>query len=183
VKIKDPKTGEERDETDDERKAREDKAREDAAAADADIEKVKADRDKWKTEARKWEDRAKENSGAAAELKKLQDASKSEEQKRSDDKKAAEDRAAKAETDLVRLRIATRKGLTEAQARRLVGTTEEELEKDADELLKSFKPNEEPAGNGVTRRPRESMRPGTGGNAEPAVDVKKVVDEAMASGR
>lgn len=179
MKIKDPKTGEEREETDDERKAREAKEREEAAGTDDDIEKVRADRDKWKAEARKWEGRAKENAGAAAELKKIQDSEKSEEQKRADEKKAADDRAARAEGENLRLRVAMRKGLTDVQAKRLVGNTEEELDADADELLKSFKVDDE-AGAGVTRRPQEKLKPGSGrGPAEPAPDVKKIVDQAM----
>lgn len=40
----------------------------------------------------------------------------------------------------VRMEVAAAKGLTAAQAKRLVGTTSEELEADADELLSTFKP-------------------------------------------
>lgn len=40
--------------------------------------------------------------------------------------------------EVLKLRVALKKGLTETQAKRLVGTTEEELEKDADELVESF---------------------------------------------
>lgn len=42
--------------------------------------------------------------------------------------------------ELARLRVALRKGLTEKQAARLSGTTEEELEADADEYLAEVKP-------------------------------------------
>lgn len=184
MKITDPKTGEEREETDDERKAREANERENTNGSDDDIEKLRTDRDKWKGEARKWETRAKENAGAAAELKKIQDSQKSEEQKRLDEKRESDERAAKAEGENLRLRVAMRKGLTDVQAKRLVGNTEEELDADADELLKSFKVNEEETGAGVTRRPQEKLKPGSGrGPAEPAPDVKKIVDEAMASTR
>jgi predicted RNase H-like nuclease (RuvC/YqgF family) len=40
--------------------------------------------------------------------------------------------------EVLRLRVALKKGLSETQAKRLVGKTEEELEADADDLLASF---------------------------------------------
>jgi hypothetical protein len=71
----------------------------------------------------------------AAEFDKAQEASKSELQK-------AADRAAQAEKERDELRlaharaeVALDKGLTPTQAKRLVGSTKEELEADADELL------------------------------------------------
>lgn len=116
----------------------------------------------WKAEARKWEARAKENKDAATRLKELEDAQKSEEQR-------LKDRIAELETaslEAARLRVALRKGLTETQAKRLVGTTDEELEADADELLASFKTdNPEPEGSG--RRPKERLRPGATPSTEP----------------
>jgi hypothetical protein len=67
-----------------------------------------------------------------------------EQASRSDVEKAAE-RAAAAERDrddargrLDRLEVALEKGLTPSQAKRLVGSTREELEADADELLKDL---------------------------------------------
>lgn len=71
----------------------------------------------------------------AAEFDKSQEASKTEVQK-------ATERAEKAEADLaaiqsssLRSEVALAKGLTPTQAKRLVGSTREELEADADELL------------------------------------------------
>jgi hypothetical protein len=62
------------------------------------------------------------------------DADKSEAEKRA----AAEERATQAELRAARLEVAAEKGLTPAQARRLVGTTKEELEADADQILIDF---------------------------------------------
>lgn len=62
------------------------------------------------------------------------DADKSETERRA----AAEERAAAAELRAMRIEVATEKGLTPAQAKRLVGTTREELEADADDLLATF---------------------------------------------
>jgi len=185
VKVKDPKTGEERDETDDERNAREATERTKHGEDDTDLEKLKADRDRWKEQSKKQETRAKENAAAATRLKEIEDNAKSEGQKTDEAKRAAEERAAHAEHELVKLRVAMRKGLTDVQAKRLVGNTEEELEADADELLTSFvKKDDDESGAGVTRRPRAALKPGSGARtAEPAMDVKKIVDEAMAVGR
>lgn len=195
MKVVDKETGKERDETAAEQKAREDaeKAAKDAersaggATDEDDLESVTKNRDYWKRESRKHEDQAKANAGAAIELKKLQDAQKSDEQKASE--KAREDAESRKtlERDLARARVALKKGLSESQAKRLVGSTEEEMETDAEELLKTFKSsdeeNETGAGGGVTRRPAEVVRSGTGKVAAGKLDVTKIVDEAMATGR
>lgn len=62
------------------------------------------------------------------------DADRSETEKRV----AAEERAAAAELRALRLEVASDKGLTPAQAKRLVGGTRQELEADADEILRDF---------------------------------------------
>lgn len=62
------------------------------------------------------------------------DADKSEAEKRA----AADARADAAELRATRLEVAHEKGLTPAQAKRLVGSTREELEADADEVLRDF---------------------------------------------
>jgi hypothetical protein len=64
------------------------------------------------------------------------DADKTEAEKRA----AAEQRATDAEARAMRLEVASEKGLTAAQAKRLIGSTREELEADADELLTTFTP-------------------------------------------
>lgn len=62
------------------------------------------------------------------------DADKSEAERRA----AAEQRAQEADLRATRMEVAFTKGLTPAQAKRLVGSTREELEADADEVLKDF---------------------------------------------
>jgi hypothetical protein len=62
------------------------------------------------------------------------DADKSEAEKRA----AAEQRAVDAELRATRLEVAHEKGLTPAQAKRLVGSTRDELAADADEILRDF---------------------------------------------
>jgi len=195
AKVKDPTTGEERDETEDERKARE--AAEQAGEAE-DEEPTDPDARVafWRKQSKGWERKAKADKDtintlrtrlrdlepAAARLKEIEDKNKSDGQKADEAKKAAEDRAATAERDLMRLRVAMRKGLTDAQAKRLVGATEAELETDADELLKSFvKSDEEEPEPGVTRRPRAALRPGSGNRTqEPEESVDSIVEKAYA---
>lgn len=53
---------------------------------------------------------------------------------------ARADKAERAASEVIRLRVALTKGLTESQAKRLQGETEEELSADADDYLKDLKP-------------------------------------------
>src|SRR5699024_3462059 len=76
---------------------------------------------------------------AEEKLSQYEDASKSDSERTSEKLSAAEKRAEEAESRLLRLEVAQEKGLTAAQAKRLVGGTREELESDADELLDTFK--------------------------------------------
>lgn len=85
---------------------------------------------------------AKERDALAARLKEFEDRDKTEQQKLAERAEAAEKRAQELESRALRLEVASEKGLNAAQAKRLVGTTREELEADADELLETFKPAE-----------------------------------------
>lgn len=76
---------------------------------------------------------------AAAQLEEIKQSQQTAEEKAAGALKAAEDRAETAESSLIRLQVAFDKGLTPAQAKRLVGSNREELEADADELLETFK--------------------------------------------
>jgi len=92
----------------------------------------------WKQKAREQETRAKANASAAEKLAAFEDRDKTEAQKLTERAEAAEKRATDLESRAVRLEVASEKGLTPAQAKRLVGTTREELEADADDLLATF---------------------------------------------
>lgn len=118
----------------------------------------------WKVEARKWEQRAKDNAKAAERLAKLEEAQKTDEQKRADAQAAAEKRAAEADIRALRLEVAFAKGLTPAQAKRLVGTTREEFEADADEIKRDFPVT--PA------KPKPD--PTQGGSDKPALSQKEI---------
>lgn len=93
--------------------------------------------------------------------------------------------------ETLKLRVALDKNLTAFQAKRLVGNTKEELEADADEILKAWggtgqggdegdegEEGEEGEGTPPTRQPRRLRNPanngqGSGGNQE--IDITKAV--------
>lgn len=82
----------------------------------------------------------KEAQDLRLKLQTFEDRDKTEAQKLTDRAEAAEKRAVDLESRALRLEVASERGLTSAQARRLVGSTREELEADAAELLETFKP-------------------------------------------
>lgn len=86
----------------------------------------------WKAKAREWERRAKDNKAAADELAELRESQKTEAEKVADRLAVAEKRAADAEAKALRAEIATAKGVP---AELLNGSTAEELEAHADQLL------------------------------------------------
>lgn len=112
-----------------------------------------------------------------AQLKELTDKDKSEVEKLREEvaslTRDRDDAAAKA----LRHEVAAAKGLTAAQAKRLVGATKEELEADADEILEAF----QPAAGGSTpppsRRPAADLRGGSDPTDEPEeTDPKKLAE-------
>lgn len=117
-------------------------------------------------------------------LKELEDRDKSETDKLKDAVTVAEKRAAVAEAKILRLEVAAEKGLTMAQAKRLVGETREELEADAVELLESFGAT----GNGTggvkpTGKPKEKLRPGHVPDADGEPDMGKVAELVLKQAR
>jgi hypothetical protein len=89
-------------------------------------------------------------------------------------------KAGETSVETIKLRVALEKGLTPTQAKRLVGTTEEELTADADEILESWgsngKSDEDEGGKPPTRQAR---RLGNSGDPDPDgddIDVDKALD-------
>lgn len=133
----------------------------------------------WKSEARKWETRAKENSSAAARLKEFEDKDKTETQRLTEDRDGHKTRADTSEASLVRLEVALEKapeGMKPAEvlrwAKRLSGSTKEELEADAAELFESFGGTASSPGSS---RPQERLRGGGDPDEEPDPDLTKVI--------
>ena len=90
---------------------------------------------------------------------------------------AAEEKLSKIERDQLLSKVAGAKGLTDDQAKRLRGTTREELDADADELLAAFKPE----GDDSSRhrgRPQENLRSGAVPGVE-GEDVDAIADRVL----
>ena len=82
-------------------------------------------------------------------LKEFEDRDKTEQERATEARQAAERERDEARSHALRLEVAFAKGLTPAQAKRLVGSSREELEADADDILENFpaKPNPRPTGS------------------------------------
>lgn len=92
----------------------------------------------WKKEARKWETRAKEASAfkeQADKWREYENNQKSEHEKLAEELARAKEEASQASTELLRLKIASEKGITGDALELLTGSTQEELEAKADKLL------------------------------------------------
>lgn len=130
--------------------------REEKAQADLAAEKKRADDAEAALAAKEAEAARKGEDDATRTAREKQEA---------EAKTAAEkDRADKAELKALRLEVAAEKGLKPSQAKRLVGTTKEELEADADEILEDFKPGGEEEGDDADairtgNRPRTTRNP------------------------
>lgn len=131
----------------------------------------------------------KELQPLAAKAKQLEDAKKSEAEKLNEKLTSAEKRAADAEQRLLRAEVAAEKGLSAAQAKRLVGATREELEADADDLLTVFGSSSkdgDTSKGGKGRTSPDRLRPGGMPNpkepslAERIAEAEKAKDWATA---
>lgn len=120
---------------------------------------------------------------AEGQLAKIDEEGKTELQKAADRATSAEQKVADLELRALRAEVAAEKGLTPAQAKRLVGATVEELQADADELLASFGPQQNPAG---TPAGRPTDRPAAG-SSDPTqqpveLDPAKLAESVPRSG-
>lgn len=120
---------------------------------------------------------------AEKSLKEREDAEKSELQRAQEAAKEAEQRAEDAEAQALRLKVAARKGLSEKQASRLVGDTEEDLEADADELIAEFTRDDESEDDSdeqpLSRRPKEKLESGADPDAEEQPDPDEIADKIL----
>lgn len=94
------------------------------------------------------------------------DAEKTELEKLAEANADATSKLSAAEKRLVRLEIALAKGLTQAQMKRLVGDTQEELEADAEELLELLGESKTVESKGRPKDLRGGGKPGDGTSLE-----------------
>lgn len=119
----------------------------------------------------------KEAETTRLKLKEYEDRDKTETQKLAEDRDGHKIRADSAEGKLARLEIALEKGLTPSQAKRLVGSTREELEADADELIADLGGKKKAP---VTGKPTERLRAGGDPDEEPhETDPDKLAAAAL----
>jgi len=103
---------------------------------------------------------------AKREAQEREDQNKSEQQRTTERAVSAEARADQAEKRLMRYEVAQKKKLPTEMADRLVGDTKEELEKDADKLVKQFNSGlAASGGSGLDQGDRSGGGPGSGGGS------------------
>lgn len=121
-----------------------------------------------------------------SKLQELEDKDKPELERLTNTASSEKKRADELQAKLDRLEVALDKGLTSAQAKRLVGSTRDELEKDADELLETFgggkgkgkdgddveddDDTDKTKGRGTGGRPKERLRGGAVDDADAEED-------------
>lgn len=115
-------------------------AKDDIEQIAAQADKPDAVRNAIQAERDKAAQAAKEVAALAKKIKAYEDRDKSEQQKLEEAKAQAEKDAAEARSELLRLRVASKKQLPPELAERLRGADEKELEQDADRLLELVKP-------------------------------------------
>ena len=124
-------------------------------------------------------------------LTELQDKDKPEIERLTNQLAEANQRAEKAEAAALRQEVAMEKGLTAAQARRLVGATKDELEADANDLLETFGSGKSTTDEGadqdkgkpqVDGRPKPSLKGGSNPTEQPKTDIAAMVDAIPRSG-
>jgi len=119
--------------------------------------------ERLRREAANYRTKVRELEPQAKRAQEMDEATKTEIQKALDRVAQAEQVAQAAQLEAARLRAANAHGLTEAQARRLVGATPEELDTDAKEFAKEL------GTNGAGRRPAD-LKQGARGPATTAED-------------
>jgi hypothetical protein len=97
---------------------------------------VESDDTDWKSEARKWESRAKSNVEAADRWREYESSLKSEDEKRAERLAQVEAELTAERAERTRLEVASEKGIMAEAVKLLTGTTREEIESQADALLK-----------------------------------------------
>lgn len=108
----------------------------------------------------------------AAKFDEADQASKSELQKATEALAAAEKERDGLRLEGIRAQVALAKGLTASQAKRLVGSTKEELEADADELIKDIGATKQP----TPKKDPKSLKSGASGSAETTTGKERAAD-------
>ncbi len=135
--------------------------------------------EKVRKEAAGYRTKVRELEPLATRAKELEDAGRSDLEKLTARAEKAEREHAEAVARALRLDVAFEKGLTPAQAKRLVGASREELEADADEILRDFPVKERRFQGGADNGPREATAPANPRQA----DLQQIEADLAASRR
>lgn len=126
-----------------------------------------------------------------SKVQEIEDKDKSENERLQSQVAELTKRAEAAEATVDRFEVAAAKGLTPAQARRLVGSTKEELEADADEMRAELgldkeeeKSEEEESTNEEQGLglPKEDLKEGASNAGDAQPDASKLADDILKSG-
>lgn len=127
----------------------------------------------WKAEARKWEDRAKENSKAATKLAEIEAANLTEAQRLTARAETAEKALAERETEALRLRIASKHGITGDYVDLVQGADEAAIEAAATKVASLITKEPERKGAVGPYVPPEGGAPNTPLNGDPLLQALK----------
>ena len=146
----------------------------------------RSEAEKWKALARKHEQQAKDNLAELEKLRAAQDSSKSDMDKLKESIAELNKRAERAEREALVAKVAQAKKLPAAIANRLSGSTQEELEEDADTLIKELgladkdepddKSPDEPEPRRGLGRPKEALKPGASNEGDDTPDYEKIAE-------
>lgn len=142
---------------------------EDSSTAGAEEETAtvdwKAEAEKWKSHSRKNEEKAKANADAAAKLREIEDANKSEQEKLAEALEAARNDANTTKAELARMRAAVKYGLSEDDLELLGSGDADEIETRAEKLAARLAASTKPEGSrpvtGLGKTPDESNAGGS----------------------
>jgi hypothetical protein len=137
-----------------------------------DIDAMRKALKKANEEAKNHRLKLKELEPLAAKAAELEEAQKSETEKLTERLSASEKRAVEAELRAARLEVAAAKGLNPQQAKYLTGTTPEELEQAAEELIELFTAGD-PAPS-LPGKPKPRLRGGSQPSSEPEMTPEEM---------
>lgn len=142
-----------------------DEVKDESKAAEGEPQERADEERDWKLEAEKWKARAKANEEAARRLREAEEQEKTVAERLADLERAKQE----AELRALRYEVAAEKNLPPRLVRFLHGSSKEELEEAAVELLEAIKPADTGGspGTGTAGKPRERLRPGAGPDVEP----------------
>lgn len=131
----------------------------------------------WKAKAREQEKRAKDNAAAAKKLAEFEEASKSETQKLAERADAEFNRAQQAEAELLRYKVANEKSVPPNAMKFLTGTTREEIEASAKDVLELI------GDAGKPRAPKPDPNQGrpTSAATSPAAEFASIIQQQLAN--